>query len=434
MRSCAGPSGPAVFLEVTLRMRRFFSLDAPGAWRVPLLVGLVLRLLWAVWVPVQPVSDSMMYWEFAQRLAQGLGYSYPDGSLTAYWPVGTSAFYAVGMLLMGATASMVVGMNLLVHALSMWALWAWAQQLKLSNRAATLVLWWVALWPLGIQFTTVVASELLFNALWISALVVWPAAARQTQWWRWIGASVLLVGAIYVRPTAMPMLLALPALAFWQHRRWLLAGGQLLVVVSTALLLISPWAIRNHTAMGAYVPVSTNFGPNFWMGNNPATDGGFMWLLDREFPNEVARDKFYRADAVRYIREEPVQFVWNVVRRAGHTFSRENIGVHWNLPALQARLGDRGLTLLKLASSAHWYALCVLGVLGLARWIWSERERVHEPAFAAFWFTFLLFLAVPLATVGMDRYHLALNPMLMIGAAYVMTTRRPNVAPSGARS
>jgi hypothetical protein len=60
-----------------------------------LLLAIFLRVLWAYIVPVDPVADSFLYNEFAKSIASGNGYAFPNGDITVYWPVGTSAIYAV---------------------------------------------------------------------------------------------------------------------------------------------------------------------------------------------------------------------------------------------------------------------------------------------------------------------------------------------------
>src|SRR5690349_21821873 len=63
--------------------------------RFILLLALVLRVAWMLLVPISPVSDSVVYDMFAQRIASGQGYTWPDGAPTVYWPVGASALYAL---------------------------------------------------------------------------------------------------------------------------------------------------------------------------------------------------------------------------------------------------------------------------------------------------------------------------------------------------
>jgi hypothetical protein len=381
---------------------------------VPIVVGLVLRLLWIAVIPVSPLSDGIAYWEFARSLASGHGYAYPDGSLTAYWPVGTSAVYALGQLALGPGFLSVLVINVLVYLGTAWALWKWADNLGLTSGQRALSAWLLAVWPLGIQFSTVVASELLFNALWMSALALWPVKSCSARSLRWILSTALMVGAVYVRPTALPLVLWVPLCTWLCHRDVRRFGSELLVVGATVLILIAPWAVRNKEAVSAYVPVSTNFGPNFWMGNNPNTDGGFMWLLDKEFANEVERDKFYRQQAIDYIVDQPGEFLLNVPKRAWHTLSRETIGVHWNMTGIHAVGGESWVLPLKWLSSAYWFALLVGGVFGIARLLTVATGTALGQPWHGFWGAFMLFLAVPLITVGMDRYHLALNPLLML--------------------
>src|SRR5712664_2071723 len=66
-----------------------------------LLLALLLRAVWALLVPVIPLSDSNAYDVFARNLAAGLGYCWSPGRMTAYWPVGTPFVYSVFYALFG---------------------------------------------------------------------------------------------------------------------------------------------------------------------------------------------------------------------------------------------------------------------------------------------------------------------------------------------
>lgn len=75
-------------------------------------VALALRLTWALSIPVVPLSDSMAYLVFAKSLVAGLGYAWADGTLTAYWPPGTSFIYAALFWLFGESFTPIVVLNL----------------------------------------------------------------------------------------------------------------------------------------------------------------------------------------------------------------------------------------------------------------------------------------------------------------------------------
>lgn len=52
-----------------------------------------------------------------------------------------------------------------------------------------------------------------------------------------------------------------------------------LALVLGLVLAVLPWTWRNYRVLDALVPISTNPGINFYMGNNPAATGGFGWHL-----------------------------------------------------------------------------------------------------------------------------------------------------------
>lgn len=385
---------------------------------IPLFWGVLLRLVWAWVVPVHPVSDSGMYWTFAQNIANGVGYAFEDGSLTAYWPVGTSAIYAFCIWLFGPDFSHVVALNLCIAVASMVLTYVLAIQCGLSQRVATGAVWIMALWPLQIQFSTIIASEMLFNAFMLAALVSWLHGAR----WRWLAAALFAVSmtiAVYVRPTALPLLLAVPLIGLWVHRDVVsfLLKAVVVAVVSAALFL--PWVNRNIEVMGHPVLVSTNFGPNLWMGNNPDTNGGYMPLKKLPFANEHERDVYYKQEAIAYIKSNPAEFLKNSVRRLVMTYDRESIGVHWNMEGIRSAMGERALAPLKIWALLYWWVVFGAGLLGVT---WMFLQSPGKEAVLVVCACCSLFFIVPILTVGQDRYHAPLIPFLAIGASLMLVS------------
>jgi len=139
---------------------------------VVLAVAFLLRLAWAALIPVLPVSDGVVYDQFALSIANGQGYAYPDGSLTVFWPVGTSAIYALLYRLFGHDLSVIAGFNVVLGVSIVWLTHRLAIR-YFNAPVAVMAAWAIAIWPVLIQFTTVLASELPFIVLLLSALCVW---------------------------------------------------------------------------------------------------------------------------------------------------------------------------------------------------------------------------------------------------------------------
>ncbi len=371
-------------------------------------VGIMVRLIWALLVPVVPVSDSLSYGLFAGRLSRGLGYTWLDGSASAFWPVGTSAIYALLYRLFGTGHGVIVGFNILLFvpilllSMRLTARWFGAHAAAISGVM-------LAFWPMQIEFTTILASELIFTTLVLIIVALWDAESLSPLR-RGILLGIMLAVASYVRPTALLLtcVLMLSAAARGQGARRLPA---VVISVVVAALLIAPWAVRNSREFHRPVLLSTNGGVTLWMGNHANSGGGYA-EVPAEFAglDEATRDERMGGIAKAYIRAHPGQFVWNSLRRLQDTFGRETIGIAWNEPGLVRAFGPRVLVGLKLVSQAYWLAVLALGLAGfvlLAMSLGVWRAVSHPGAI-----TWLYFAGVHAVIVSQDRYHFPVTPYI----------------------
>ena len=400
----------------------------PAYWSRPSVImgaALLLRLTWAACVPAEPVSDGVLYDAFAQSIAAGHGYAFPDGTMTEYWPVGTSAVYSLIYRIFGTGPWVIPIFQALLGSYIVGLTWRMARQ-ALGPTVAAVAAWLTAAWPLLIEFTTVFASELLFIALVLTSLNIWisgrlPFALRMVLW----GATI--AAATYVRPTALPMLFIFPAMQWIADRNWRAFLMGTVLAGLTAALLFAPWAYRSIALFDRFVLVSANGGVNLWMGNNPESTGGYMALPDKSFPNEVDRDHYYGREALNFIRSHPVDYAKLSLKRAITTYGRETIGVVWNDKGLSSKYSDRSLLWLKRISSTYWWMLIIAGFVGITLVIRRRLAQALWPLLAAFAYL----AAFPILTVGMDRYHVPVDPMLAVFAACALAWGSlPGVQPS----
>ncbi len=378
-----------------------------------LIIAIVLRVIWAYLVPIQPVSDSFLYDAFAQSIAKGNGYAFPNGDITVYWPVGTSAIYALIYKIAGFSYLPIALFNVVIGVGIVWLTYAIAQR-YLQKNVALIAALLVAIWPILIEFTTILASELIFVFLILSALYIWGckqlAPTLRAVFW-----GALICAATYVRPTALPIIVVLPLLDWIANRDWRASIQSFFVAAISAALLFSPWVYRNQQAFGEFVLVSANGGANLWMGNNPNSNGGYTDLTELPFKNEVARDHYFKKEAIDFIVHNPLSYAKLALQRAVITYKAETIGIVWN-GFLEKRFSKPTLTLMKLFSTIFWWLVLVLAGIGVYKLLKDRQLSPFNVLFvvAAFFFVF------PILTVGQDRYHLPINPFLAIFAAYAL--------------
>jgi hypothetical protein len=50
-------------------------------------------------------------------------------------------------------------------------------------------------------------------------------------------------------------------------------ASRLVFAFLIAILMVSPWTVRNYYALGGFIPIRSNFGLELWIGNNPEATG-----------------------------------------------------------------------------------------------------------------------------------------------------------------
>lgn len=373
-----------------------------------LALGACARAAWIAWVPVVPVSDSAAYFRFAENLALHGVFGWSPERPDAYWPPGAPALYALSFLSLGVGAGAVVAVNLALAGAKIALLSSLAAKWY-GERAAWVAGAVVAVAPTQIALTTVLTSEMAFDAALLAAVAWHERHWRQPTPASGAALGVLLAAASFVRPTALPLGIALAALAMLRgapRGRTALAAAVSLGVMAAA---IAPWALRNHALFGRTVLISANGGANLWMGNNPDSRGVYMALPRETRGMDTAeRNEWLGAQAQRWMREHPGEAAALSLRKLAITHERETIGIVWNEGGLREAGSERWIPALKSIATAAWWAVLVLGLAGIAVRVRHTRGRAMLGDVAiALWAYFAVVHAI---TVAQDRYHLPSVP------------------------
>lgn len=370
-------------------------------WSI-LVLAFMLRLLWAVFVPVLPLSDSAMYDGFARGIAAGEGYHLPDGTLTAFWPVGTSALYATVYSVFGTAGAVVAATNIALGVALVAATYVLARR-RFGSAVAAIAGIAAAIWPMWIGFTTVLSSELPFTLLLVLALIA-RGDERQPWWLRSLLSTALIVLAAFFRPTLLLLVFVLPLLGWMAHRSRRRLALELIIALVTTSALIAPWAMRNARVVGAPVPISTNFGVNLWLGNHDGADGRFQEPPPASIGGEVAQDLDYRKQAKAWIMANPGGYLRLTGLRAFETFNRESMHVYWNERGLPATAMEP----IKLASTAYWWLVFALSLIGVAQFLRERPMRLFDPLIVVP----AGVAAASLLIMASDRFHMPMMPFV----------------------
>lgn len=375
---------------------------------VILLVALVVRLAWIGVVPMAPLSDSLAYETFARNMAAGDVHGWVPGKPSAYWPVGASFIYSVAYRVFGPSAfgpvlfNLIAGMGLVAVSVAVVR--------RLAGEGAAIATGYIlALWPVHIEFMTVLASEVFCTTFMMLGLLCW-LKFREESWWWTVVAGVAFAAAAYTRPTVLLVPVILTGVHFVQgpRRARIFLGAACLGLIMAVLL--APWSIRNTRTFGRFVTISTNAGSNFWMGNNPETTGFYMKPPVIDPTNEAADNAALGKIAREYIAEHPVAFVKRTFIKAVRLHERQTIGFAWNAEGLRRVAPEGALPVIKVVGQVYWMAVLGAAVCGCV--IMVRRRGPVSTLANPMIFIWAYFVVVHAVIVIQDRYILPATPMI----------------------
>ncbi len=270
---------------------------------------------------------------------------------------------------------------------------------------------------------SVVDVFLLSGLLWLLSRTLDGAAPAR----RWIGIGALLGALCLTRENALILVAAL-GVWLWLERRarrdWPRSAA--LAAAGVALVLV-PVALRNGVVGGEWHLTTSQFGPNFYIGNGAGADGAYRPLRygrgDAAFerddatalaeadagrdltPAEVSR--YWAGRAFEDVTASPGRWLRLLVRKTALTFNAVEVIDTESQYAHE----EHSFPLAATGWLAHFGVLVPLAAAGIAV-TWPRRRRLLP-----LYLMLGLYAASVIAFYVFARYRYPLAPLLMLFAA-----------------
>ncbi len=239
------------------------------------LLGLGLRLDYAIRAPQHPVDDARAYGRISRALYEGDGYTQGPGfgylqSASNYQP-GLPLFVTGVYELRGAADEETA--RIVLALLSSLAIpFTFLIGRRLAGPGAGLIgAAAIAIYPALLEYTGMLMTEPIGTALLSGMLLLLLRAREEGRAWLWAATGVAIGALAMLRPEYLLFVAVLPLVAVlpWQRgapesrRRLWLAG----LMAGCALLVVLPWTVRNFIAFERLVPISTGGGQVLYEGS-----------------------------------------------------------------------------------------------------------------------------------------------------------------------
>jgi 4-amino-4-deoxy-L-arabinose transferase-like glycosyltransferase len=389
-----------------------------------LLAALAVRLAWVLTRPsdaatIEQLPDQREYLEVARSFLSGDGFSFTDPRFSQRVYAHRTPGYPLLIAACGANVTIVRIVQALLDVSTVLAIYLLARR-WLPPDVCLFAAMLAAFNPFLVYFSGLLLTETLFTSMlaWGMLLIT----ARKTI--PWLLGGLVLALAVLVRPGAigMPVLLGVlgafasapanhdPAAAY--QRRWPIPVGTTMLLLT--LLVLLPWAIRNHRVVGRWVWTSTNDGITRYDGFNPdsaAKDWPGRGESDQSFVrampqllrmSETDRNDYLADLANQYIRERPLEAAKLAGAKVLRTWSPRPLSDAFSRPAFVA------------AALAYAIPFLLLFACGLvfAPLPGSVKLLLAAPA---------IYLTLTVAlSVGSLRYRIPAEPPMAVIAAGVL--------------
>ncbi|MBI4720402.1 MAG: glycosyltransferase family 39 protein [Chitinivibrionia bacterium] len=373
-----------------------------------------------------PIMDGLYHDEWAKKVLAGDFWGSEVFFRAPLYPYLLALAYKVN----GSSIAVTVFMQHIMGTLSAALVFLLAR--FYFRRSAALIAGLLAAlyWPL-IYFEGQLLMETLVVFLDLLFLVALSAACANRSRSMLIFSGVMLGLSAIARPSILAVAPAVPFIFHWTARaadrrsirnRWFMPAA---AVYAVAALVIAPVLIRNYAVGRDFVPIASQGGVNFYIGNNPKSDGRTAIVPGTRpdwwggyydsiaMAEESEGRKLKPSEVSNHFFRKGLSFIVSFPAQAGSLFLRKFV-MFWSG-------GERSNNMniyffWRISGMGHaplpgFWLICPLGLLGVVL-LWKKRTQL-----SLFYGYVLLYSFGVITFFVNDRFRLPVVPVLIVFAA-----------------
>lgn len=378
------------------------------------LVSLILRLVYISLFEAEigPLDDPSYYLRIAQNILDGQGYR--EVNLLAYRPPLYAYFIAGIFSVFENNLDAVRIIQALLASIMCFGIF-FIGRIFVTTRTGLIAAGFCAVYPHLIHYSVQLWSEQLFMFFIILAFLSFLFSERKASVWLRIVTGILLGLSALTREAGILVLFGFLIWLNIVHKNVLISLKRWWILALFAFITVAPWTIRNYLVFDKLVPITTNGGINFYMGNNPGATGTFRWAIPPGARwNEESPNGFFETQAsslgykygFQFIKDNPGQFLKLLAKRAFFLFQPPYFVINFEESKVET------------ISKIIWLAMYI--ILFVFALVIGPFHTRFEPKFLSLSFITVLMLALPyLITYAATRYRLSMIPFMAMAAAVV---------------
>ena len=279
-------------------------------YRKAAFLGILISVLWVIFVNTQPFSDFAYYDGLARQIA--LGGPWGDTYTSVGYPIVLGFVYKIfGSSLVSAKI-----FNLTLTFINYILFYKILKKADLAEKKRRFIYGLFVAFPSNIFYNSVLAVEILFTTILLLMTFLYFYDVR----YKYILIGILTAAGAMVKPffIVFPFLIFMVELCL-KMKFWVVLKHSITVFIISAIA-ISPWLYRNTKLLGQFTFISNNSGIVLYVNNNSQNKYG-MWMDARNVhdsivkkteyinANATEKNRMLSSAARKWIGSHPAKFV-----------------------------------------------------------------------------------------------------------------------------
>lgn len=368
--------------------------------------NIFFQLLLLIFVTTQPISDSKHHIDNANRLYETRSYINSSGNLTAFWTIGLPAYLVFLKIISSDFITSAKLINILISSgLIIVCYNIFRRYLDLKSLNIFLILF--TLFPNNLFSSNVILTDYPFTLLLWSSIFLLLKMKQSSRLIYPILTGILLACASYLRPAGIILPLVFAGILIFYLYPARIRNAFLMLIIFILFLL--PWGVRNFNIFHTIVPISTNGGYIFLMGNHEASSGGvnFDFEYNLSNPNEAEESKKAYIKAFNDIINNPIESIVRIPKKLIQTYYRGDSSITWAFKLFEKDIPSVIISAIFYLTNLFFYSIILINILVF----FIHRKKINLTKYVELFIITIYIFLILIVYVGSERYHIPLIPI-----------------------
>lgn len=290
-------------------------------YKIVTMFGIILSLLWIIFVKTEPYSDFAYYNTIANQVANGGQWG------NTYTSVGYSIVLGFVYKLFGSSIVIAKIFNVVLTLLSYLILYKLLKKLNIKESRRKIIYTLFVLFPSNIFYNSILGTEILFTTLFLLTTLVYYSDLK----YKYVVIGILVAINSMIKPFFIVFFFAVFLMELILRVKIVKIIKHSAIILIVSLLILSPWVYRNTKLMGQFTFISNNGGIVLYINNNSQNKYG-RWMAAAKVENSVVntreyekanmteKNKMLSTAAKKWIVSHPGEFVQLGFKRLFNTY------------------------------------------------------------------------------------------------------------------